>query len=193
MKQFLPALAVVAAFSVPASLAYSSTLIGSQVTDTSYYPNLSTPDTVPDTQTVNGAIEFPSGSETALNGTILIGTNIAVGASSIDFTFTENGTSAAAAFNGDVFDFSSSGPVITGVSLDPLSTFNASQIGLSFGPHEIEVDESGLHITTASQILIDIDLASSTTTPEPQAWALILTGLGLVGAGARRNRSMPKA
>ncbi|MGD0302150.1 MAG: hypothetical protein ABSE86_34145 [Bryobacteraceae bacterium] len=142
-----------------AALAQSATLFGSQVTVTVELGG--NPTSYPNTQTVGPGIEFLSGSLLGCCGYgNPLGVNIDVGMASIDFNYTAGTTVGVAGFDGYVFNFSASGPAITGVSLDPLSTFNSSQVGLGFGPHEVTVNVEGLSITPSSRITVDLNLAA---------------------------------
>jgi len=192
MKKLVFASVAAALLTAASSRSEASTLIGSQVTATVYYPNLSTPDSYPDTQTVGPGIEFPSGSILGLTGSDIIGVNIDVGADTVTFTYTQNAQSASGAFNGYVLDFNPSSAVILGVSIDPSSTYQG--VPLSFGPHQITENQSGLYVTTGSTILLDVDLApSANVAPEPQAWALVLGGLGLIALSPWRKAASKQA
>jgi hypothetical protein len=161
-----------------AAWAHAGTLVGSQVTLTSDFPTLGTAFTVPITATAGAGIEFPSGSIVPLAGFFVVPVNIDVGMTSIDFQYTGSGTAFTVPFDGYVFDFAS-GPTITGVSLDPLSTFTSSQVVLGFGPNQVTVNVEGLSVSPSSRILVDVSLPASAV-PEPQSYALILAGLGII-------------
>jgi hypothetical protein len=145
---------------------------------------------VPLTKTVGPGIEFPSGSLQQITGRHIIGANIDIGSTTIDAIYTENQQAASGSFNGGVLQFS--GPNlrdIVGVSLDPLSTFTPSQIKLSFDAHSITSSAAGLHFLPGSRILLDVVFAP---VPEPETYAMLLAGLGLVGFIARRRKISSK-
>jgi PEP-CTERM motif len=185
MKKVLYASIMASAYVVAAAPLHAS-LIGSQVTATVDSPTQGNARTVPVTQTVGAGVEFPSGTLELLSsgvpsGTFIIGVNIDVGASTIDLHYTESATATSATFNGYVFDFDSSSPIITGVSLDALSTFTAGQVPLGFGPHEVTINVEGLNFTSSSRILVDINTPGVSSVPEPNSYGLMLTGLGVLG------------
>ena len=163
--------------------AAADSLYGTQVTVTADYPTLGNSISNSVTKTVGPGVEYPSGTliDTA-TGIFIIGVNVDVGMSTIDLTYTQNAQALSGTFNGYVFDFS--GATITGASLDPSSTFTPQQIGVGFTPSEVTVNGEGVFFTTTSHILVDLDavVTSSTpppTAPEPQSYALMLSGLGL--------------
>lgn len=174
---------------ITASTASADSLYGTQVTLTADYPTLGTPISNSATRTVGSGIEFPTG--TLINtasGLFIIGVNIDVGVSTIDFTYTQGALALSGPFNGYVFDFS--GATITGASLDPSSSFTSQQVGVAFTPSEVTVNAEGLSTSTSSHILVDLDAVvtnAGTAVPEPQSYALLLIGLGSVGWICRRS------
>lgn len=137
----------------------SVSLIGSNVTLTVDYPTLGTHITVPNLQTISEDIEYLSGSLQLLNFANIIGSNVDVGASTIEVTYTETATAAFGTFNGLVFDFDPASPRITNAQLDPLSSFNATQVIVTFEAHRVAFSTSGLFIPNGSRILIELTLA----------------------------------
>lgn len=191
MKAFLYTALVAAVGLACAAPARGDSLLGYEVTATVDSPTLGNARSVPATQTVGSGVEFPSGTlELASNGvptgTFIIGVGIDVRAASIDLDYTQSATATSATFNGYVFDFDPSSPVITGVSLDPLTTFKSSQLGLGFSDHEVTLNVEGLSFTPSSEILLDLDFAGTTVqptvVPEPPSVLLLMTGCGLAGA-----------
>lgn len=163
---------------------------GAQVTTTAYCctaPVEADRISIPLTKVVGTGIEFTSGSIQTISGFSIIGSNIDIGDSTIDLDYVVSSPSANGSFNGYVFDFSGPNlPVITGVSLNPLSTFAASSIGLSFDGDTIRYSGAGLDISPTSRVLIDVVFAPAV--PEPGTYAMLLAGLGLLGFMARRRK-----
>ncbi len=75
-------------------------------------------------------------------------------------TYTETATAAFGTFNGIVFDFDPASPRITNAQLDPMSSFNASQVIVTFEAHRVAFSTPGLFIPNGSRILINLTLAS---------------------------------
>jgi len=194
MKKILYASIMAAAYVIGAA-PLQATFIGSQVTATVDSPTLGNARSVSVTQTVGTGVEFPSGTLELLSsgvpsGVFIIGVNIDVGASTIDLHYTTGATATSATFNGYVFDFDSSSPIITGVSLDALSTFTPGQVPLGFGPHEVPINVEGLNFTSSSRILVDINTAGVSSVPEPNSYGLMLTGLGVLGFAMWRQAGL---
>lgn len=130
--------------------------------------------------TVGPGVEFPQGSLTSLDPNLEpVAVVIDVGASTIDIDYAAPGVAAPGGFNGFVFSFTGA-PAIAGVSLDPSSTYTPV---VSFEGNSIFVDEAGLTLTADSRALINV-----TPVPEPEIYAMMLGGLGLVSALASRRR-----
>jgi hypothetical protein len=136
------------------------TLLGSNVTLTGDYPNLGTHFTVPNTQTVSEGVEFLTGSLQLLNFTSIIGSTVDIRASEISITYTQTATASFGNFNGLVFDFETSSPRIVQARLNPLSSFTASQVTVTFSDHRVAFSASGLFIPSGARILIDLTLAT---------------------------------
>ncbi|HEX7360172.1 MAG TPA: PEP-CTERM sorting domain-containing protein [Bryobacteraceae bacterium] len=189
MKLLLALLAVFGCMLV-APLASADSLNGTQVTLTGDLPTLGTAFTNSVTRTIGPGLEFPSGTlVSTAGGVAVIGVNIDVGASDIDFSYTQNSQALSATFNGYVFDFS--GATITGASLDPSSDYNSGQIGVGFGPNEVTVNAEGVFFTAGSHILVDLSAVTSpvmSNVPEPQSYAMLLTGLTALGWCIGRRR-----
>ena len=165
----------------------ASGLEGTEVTVTAYCcsgPVEADRFTEPATATVGPGIEFPSGSITTTTRQ-LIPSNIDVSAAAIDLQYTDSNTATVAPFNGYAFDFSGLGTQrIAAVMLDPLSTFPAGSVGLTFDADSVFYNGSGLAFTPTSRVLINVVLAP---VPEPSA-ALLMFAAGLVFACRWRRR-----
>jgi hypothetical protein len=180
MKKLGYASMLAAAYLSMAALAQASTLTGSQVTLTGEYPTLGTALTNSVTETV--AATFATAEFTVPPGFFLFGFNTTVGADAIDISYNGDpgGTAVTTSFDGYVFAFTGA-PAITGVSLDPSSTFTSSQIGLGFTADEVSVNLEGQTVSDGSYVQVDVSLAPTASVPEPQSYALILAGLGVIG------------
>ena len=156
-------------------------LLGSSVTGTSYYPDLSTVYAGPiGPVTVGPGIEFPV-------NTVFPDGNINVTNTQVIWTSTQNVTYGSGSFNGFVLDFSGA-PVITNVSVDAATTLPATSF--SFSSDQVFLNLAGQSATVGAQTILDVTTASSSV-PEPAS--LFLLGVGLAGLGcirrARTNRS----
>ena len=162
------------------SLSFLSTsaladLIGSNVTGTLYYPDLSTVYAGPVGPVVVGAgIEFPS---LAFDGTLdITGTQIIWTA-----TLAEN--YGPGTFNG--FDLLFTGaPTITNVTVDGSTTL--SPVSFSFSGNDVKLNLAGLSATAGQKTVLDIQTTVSAV-PEPTSVILLLTTLLGVAFVARRR------
>lgn len=164
-----------------------------------------------DGQTVNYQYYFPDLSTpyaAAANGNYLVDSSVEVvnvvdGHGTIDFggdefviSFTESSSFSSAAFNGFVISDVSS-------TLDSFSSFslvsNTGVMGtptLSFDSDHLYVNWEGLSFTSGNLVfsvnsIADKDNVVTDTisaVPEPETYAMLLAGLGLVGYTARRKR-----
>jgi hypothetical protein len=181
-RTLLAAALAAAAFS-PMVGAQAQSLTGSQVTVTGYCCTaVADADIVTNTLTavVGPTVEFPQGSLTSTSaGVEALPVSIDVGSSTIQLSYTAGGTTPAGGFNGFAFTFANA-PTITGVTLDPSSTYSPV---VSFNGNTVYVNEAGLTLPLTATALVTI-----TAVPEPGAYALMVGGLGLLGVMARRRR-----
>jgi len=65
----------------------------------------------------------------------------------------------------------------------------------SLGAKEIAAQDLGISVVDALSLqrVASAQLGFAAAVPEPETWAMLLAGLGLIGAIARRNRRMPLA
>ncbi|WP_081933682.1 PEP-CTERM sorting domain-containing protein [Massilia sp. 9096] len=187
IKTLSAATATVAALSL-AHAAQAQDLAGAQVTVAGYCctspPGAATQVTNALTQTVGPGTEFPTGSFTSLtSGLAPLPVAIDVGTAYIELNYSAGGAATAGGFNGFVFSFANA-PAITGATLDPASTYAPA---VTFSGNQVFVNEAGLNIGANSMAMIDLTTAGTPTppVPEPETFALLLAGLGVLGMRAR--------
>ncbi len=167
------------------SAAYAVDLLGTRVSAASYcctapveadrVSNIST-------ATVGDGVEFPLRSIVSTSSFFrIVDATIDVGASSIDFRYLESTPFASGPFAGAVFSFVG-GPKITGISVDPLSTF--SPINLSFTDDTVRVNIAGLSVNPSSRLLLNLALTpSQTPISVPEHNGSLLPVFGLLALG----------
>jgi hypothetical protein len=172
------------AFTIP-SAAYAVDLLGTRVSAAVYcctapieadrVSNIST-------ATVGNGVEFPLGSIVSNRSfPRVVDETIDVGASSIDFRYLESTPLVSGPFTGYVFSFTG-GPKISGVSVDPLSTF--SPVNFSFTDDSVRVNVAGLSVNPSSRLLLNLALTSGQdpiSVSEPNGSLLPIFGLLALG------------
>ena len=186
----LIAISVALWFGFSASIANAGIFDGQTVNYQYYFPDLSTPYAA----AANGDYLVDSAVEVA---------DVVDGHGTIDFgsdgfviSFTDSSSFSSAAFNGFVISDVSS-------TLDSFSSFslvsNTGVMGtptLSFDSDHLYVNWEGLSFTSGNLVfsvnsIADKDNVVTDTisaVPEPETYAMLLAGLGLVGYAARRKR-----
>jgi hypothetical protein len=106
----------------------------------------------------------------------------------IQFNFAQIPNWEPASFNGFKIVLPANLPALTGVSFGAATTpAYLAGAKLSFTDHSFSVNWAGLPIGTNA---VQVNLM--TAVPEPEVWALLLGGLGLLGGTqARRKKSAP--
>jgi hypothetical protein len=159
--------------------ASAADLLSGSVTVTNNGPTLSTVFGTPGSGPTTGAVDT--------NGFIFTFTG-----NTITYTDAYNGAYNSVgptlpAFNGFILTFSGV-PTISGVTLDPSSQqtptlwSNANQVFVEFN--------GGAQVAGATSIF---DVSFSSGTPEPATWAVMLVGIGGLGAAMRGSRSKPSS
>lgn len=171
--------------------AHAQNLAGSQVTVAGYCCTGTTPAdqaTNAATATVGPNVEFPEGTLTSLtSGLSALPVAIDVGSNYIEINYSGGGVAPPGGFNGYVFTFANA-PTISGLSLDPANTSTGYTPALSVSGNQVFVNEAGLTLTSSTKGLIDVAIAPTPPVPEPETYAMLLAGLGLLGWTARRRR-----
>jgi hypothetical protein len=182
MRLLLAAAAAALAFS-PMTGAQAQSLTGSTVNLAGYCCTAPTEDdrvTAQLTAVVGAGVEFPEGSLTSLDPLLdPVPVVIDVGSATIDIDYLAGGVTPPGGFNGYVFSFTGA-PAILSVSLDPASTYTPL---VTIEGDSIFVNDACLTLSATSRALISV-----TPVPEPDIYAMMMGGLGLVSLLARRRR-----
>lgn len=187
MTRYVLAVAVIgcASFAMPAS---SAALLGANVSEQYYFPDLSSP--YPDVVYTPQAFTIGAGQESTavIEGVTTFNVDFSDLALNLIWDTTlANPTWATSAFNGLVFT-SPAFSNVSGVTVNGstnLAGFDGSRV--SIVGDELRLNWSGLSYDTNTVVALDF---SSAAIPEPSAWAMMILGLGFVGAAFRRR---PKA
>lgn len=181
LKAIAMALAISAgAYSVPL-VAQAQGLTGSQVSGGIYCCGAPTGELGTNlvTKTVGSEIEFPNGVFMATSSLTPIPVTIDVTSNTIDILYNQTSVARGGAFNGYILDFADA-PEITGVSLDPLST--VTPVSLTSDSNTVFVNVAAQRLPLDSRILINV-----LAVPEPQSFAMLLGGIGILGLYGRRR------
>jgi hypothetical protein len=120
-----------------------------------------------------------------------INPSVEISATSILISFAGNGRFATTDFNG-IRLRNLSRSMISAVMLSSASTPQFQQDRLSFTSDSIFFNFSGARFRAGDQIRADI-LFMSSPVPEPEGWAMMILGLGALGAAIRRNSRRNRA
>lgn len=132
-------------------------------------------------------VVFPVGALHAMSTLGVIPVSFDVEPTFLEADYTSAAISAGGTFNGYVFNFSGvSISAITGVTLDPGSSFTASQVHLSFTSDSVSASAPGLAFLPGDHIRVDLAFAP-TAVPEPGSYAFIVAGMILAGFVVRRH------
>ncbi len=159
-------------------------LSGSTIDVGYYYPDLSTlyagATATPPTFVVGAGSE----STVAVEGPTWIDVDFSDTTLTLDFTTVLNSpTWNPASFNGLVF----TGPAlatITGISLDPSSTFGFNIANATLAGNDLRLNWAGVSYNDGQVLKLTFAFV-----PEPATWALLIAGFGMVGLAARRRRA----
>jgi hypothetical protein len=170
------------AFATSSTAAWAS-LVGDSVEVIEYYPDFGDifgSPTAPQTVT-SGGVTFADVGRSEVD--------VTVSGSTITLTPLESYTPNPASFNGfDIDDLTKSD--ITGASLamgsGPLPTGD-----LSFDDHDVFANLASVPLSPYAPIVIDVQTTGGV--PEPTAWAMMLIGMGALGAVLRAVQRRTKA
>lgn len=149
-----------------------ATLIGDTITDTEIFGTtvvqVNGPSVVPVTFSIRAG---PAAS-------------IAVGGTTITYSFLEDGVYTSASFNGSVFDLS---VPFSGAAIDASNTTvpGVSNADISILSGDLFVNLAGVRFSTGQEIVIDV----ATAVPEPSSLALLVVGFLSLGALVRSIRN----
>jgi len=158
-----------------AASADAAGLLDGSVTATNYSPDLSTVSGTPGSGPTTGIVDTN-------------GFDFAFTADTITYTdgYTGDYTSVGpGGFNGFVLTFTGV-PTISGVSLDPSSLQVPTDLYST--ANQVFIEFNGGSQVAGQTSLIDVSFSPTGTVPEPAAWAMMLLGVGLIGARARLTR-----
>jgi hypothetical protein len=154
-------------------------LLGSTVTGTLYYPDLSSVYGGPVTTSVISGTEFPLNSLNQPSGTLDVTDTQIIWNADMTVKY-EPGS-----FNG--FDLLFTGTsAITGVTLNNASTLTPVSFG--FTSNQVWINLAELQATAGQKTILDVSVAA---VPEPESYAMLLAGLGLLGFMARWKKQQP--
>ena len=163
--------------------AHAQGLLGDTVNLTYFFPDLSSPFEDDGNQAVSPQASFVSFGQiaTTVNANSIDSGNSIVGG--LSFT--------GASFNGVVItDLTHSN--IIGVTIDAASNMGGFDLSrVSFTGNSVSLNFSGLITDTGTQAIVDIQTRGGV--PEPATWAMMISGFGLLGAAARRRRTLAAA
>ncbi len=119
---------------------------------------------------VGSETEFPliENSDNNTDGLRVVDADVDINNTQIEIDYAKTTTLASGLFNGYVFDFGPIGtiPDIKSISLNSATTFDESDIDLSFDSDTIRISLPGQRITPDSLILVDVLFHSKQSPPE---------------------------
>jgi hypothetical protein len=160
-------------------------LLGATVNVSANYPDVSSLSSDGGNATVSNAIEYPSGTFSSYNSSWSVDVTdnqliITNAGASTGFPF------ASATFNGFVLKVLS-GPTLAWAHVAPASNF--FPIGIAIvGGNELQLDFQGVTAQNFTPLSSVIDIGFTNPVPEPETYAMMMAGLGLMGAVARRRK-----
>ena len=160
----------------------AATLIGSTVTETLYYPTLSSRHGSA-AATVGAGIEFPAG---AIDGIERFETDVT--GDEVVYTVLEpRADYADDPFNGFVLTFAGA-PTIAGVTLDTSSSASLSAAPFSFTANSVSFNLSNLEAVAGDKLTLDLTFRPVVGAPELLTWEMMLVGFAALGLTAARTR-----
>ena len=186
LRKVLCATALICTLALFNANAGAATFIGSQVTGTLLFPDISTqyvPPVGPVT-VVDPGQEFPS--NIFVPGRLFA---LDINASQITYFTNEAVTYGTSAFNGFKLSFSGAPPIVN-VTLNGASTL--VPVDISFDTNDVFLNLSGLAVTPAQFSVVDVTFGTIET-PLPAALPLFATGLGALGLLSWRRKRKTQA
>jgi hypothetical protein len=158
-------------------------IVGANVNFGVYMPTSTSPISQQVDTVVGPGIELHNIANLALPGDRVADANVDFSATQISVTYLENIMSVGGSFNGYVMNFSGAEiPTITGVSLNSSTNIDSNSITLSFDSNSVFISLASVPLTPGSLLVVDVTLV-----PEPETYAMLLAGLGLMSFWTRRH------
>lgn len=166
---------------VIASPASAATFIGDSFEGSYRFPRL-------ERSTINGGSLTVSPVARFTLETGRINPTATISASNVLITFAGDGRYKVAEFNGILLKNLSRSNIANFI-LDPSSTlFGFGQSRLSFTSDSLIFNFEGLSIRATDRVSANVVFAASAV-PEPETWAMLILGLGMIGSAMRKRRT----
>lgn len=151
-----------------------------------YMPTSTSPISQQVDTVVGPGIELHNISNLALPGARVADADVDFSATQISVAYLEDIISVGGSFNGYVMNYSGAEvPAITGVSLNSSTNIDSNLIALSYDSDSVFISLARTPLTPDSLLVVDVALV-----PEPETYAMLLAGLGLIGFLSRRRKTV---
>jgi hypothetical protein len=169
---------------VTATSTHAAGIEGANVNFGVYMPTSTSPISQQVDTVVGPGVELHNIANLALPGDRVADANIDFSATQISISYLENIVSVGGPFNGYVINFSGTEvPAITGASVNSATNIDNNSIALSFDSDSVFISLASVPLTPSSLLVVDVSLV-----PEPEAYAMLLARLGLIGFLSHRTR-----